>query len=142
MDEKMDEEENAERGAMKPQAPSFDPDDMKKPGGIEKLMAGQKAGKPAMVFVTVLTKDRAGTDDFAAKSRAILKEANGMDATPYVIEDDKILFSITDGSQGYKLKTILLTLPEVAEFEWDQQKTPGPAKAEYDKKNPPKPEPS
>ena len=30
-----------------------------------------------------------------------------------------------DVVSGFKLRDILLTLPEVAEFEWNQQKTPG-----------------
>merc|ERR1712146_297965 len=131
-------EEEEEQEARKPPMPSFDPESLKAPGGVDKLMASQKAGKPAMVFVTVDTKNRAETDEFAGKSRAMLKEANGLDAQAYVIEDDKLLFSITDGSQGYKLRDILLTFPEVAEFEWDQQKTPGKAKERYEKKNPPK----
>ena len=32
-----------------------------------------------------------------------------------------------DVVSGLKLRDILLTLPEVAEIEWNQQKTPGPA---------------
>merc|ERR1711871_158488 len=71
--DKQDKEEMDER--QKPAStPSFDPDSLKQPGGMERLMASQKAGKPAMVFVTVLTKNKQETEDFAGKSRAILKE--------------------------------------------------------------------
>merc|ERR1712216_970749 len=106
--DKMYKEEEDARMSNQPAMPSLDPENLKQPGAVEKLMASQKAGKPAMVFVTVNTKNRAETDDFAGKSRALLKEANGVDAQAYVIEDDKLLFSIQDGSQGYKLKEILL----------------------------------
>lgn len=138
--DKMVQDEEEEREASKPQPPSFDPESLKDPGAVNKLMASQKAGKPAMVFVTVDTKSREETEEFAGKSRAILKEANGLEAQSYVIEDDKLLYSITDGAIGYKLKEILLSLPEVVEFEWDQQKTPGKAKESYSKRNPKKDE--
>merc|ERR1712216_692850 len=132
--DKMMQDEEEERQANAPQQKPFDPDSLSKPGAIDELMAGQKAGKPAMMFVTVDTKDREETEAFAGKSRSILKEANGLEAQSYVIEDDKLLFSITDGSKGFKLRDILLSLPEVVEFEWDQQKSPGKAKEKYEKK--------
>ena len=76
--------------------------------------------------------------DSLHRSRSLLKDANGIDCQAYVIEDDKVLYSVMDGSQGFKLQEIILSMSEVAEFEWDQQKTPGPAKAAYDAKHPPK----
>merc|ERR1711906_104089 len=87
-----------------------------------------------MMFVTVDAGSRSKCDEFAAKSRTILKDANGLNAQAYVIEDDKILYSIMDGRHGFKLKEILLTMPEVVEFEWDQQKSPGLAYDAYHKR--------
>eukprot|EP00658_Telonema_sp_P-2_P004134 TRINITY_DN11550_c0_g1_i5.p1 TRINITY_DN11550_c0_g1~~TRINITY_DN11550_c0_g1_i5.p1 ORF type:complete len:183 (-),score=57.98 TRINITY_DN11550_c0_g1_i5:239-787(-) len=133
-EERMQEEEEEERRSKDPGPISFDPSQPMDPASVQRMMAGSKAGKPAMMFVTVLTDSRKETDELAASSRSILKDANGVQAQAYVIEDDKILYSLEDGAQGLKLKDVLLTLPQVVEFEWDQQKTPGPAKAEYDRK--------
>merc|ERR1711865_90740 len=114
------EEEDEERKANAPPPMSFNPNDgPMKPEQMQGLMAGQKAGKAAMVFVTIHpSPDRKTADDFAALSRSVLKDGNGLHAQAYVIED---------GKDGFRLRDILLTLPLVAEFEWDQQKTPGPA---------------
>merc|ERR1712054_233037 len=129
------EEEEEERKANMPPMEPFDPSKMNSdPNAMQRLMAQSKAGKAAMMFVTVDVDTRKQCDEFAARSRSMLKDANGVDAQAYVIEDDKILYSIMDGRHGFKIKEILLTMPEVAEFEWDQQKTPGKAKAVYDKK--------
>merc|ERR1712166_741362 len=136
--DKMDKDEEEEAEAAKPPMPDFDPANMNA-GTMDKIMAGQKSGKPAMVFVTVDTKDREATEKFAQSSRGLLKEANGIDAQSYVIEDDKILYSITDGAKGYKMKDILLSLPEVADFEWDSANTPGKAKESHAKKKKNKP---
>merc|ERR1711865_933287 len=88
----------------------------------------EEEDKAAMVFVTIHpSPDRKTADDFAALSRSVLKDGNGLHAQAYVIEDNKVLYSLTDGKDGFRLRDILLTLPLVAEFEWDQQKTPGPA---------------
>merc|ERR1712166_412037 len=133
-EEKMRDEEEAERKANMPEPVPFDAAKLNgNPEMIQQMMSGQKAGKPAMMFVTVVTKDRAATDKWAGVARSILKDANGVDCQSYVIEDDKVLFSCMDGSQGFKLKAIVLGMSEVAEFEWDNAKSPGPAKEEYDK---------
>jgi len=136
--DKMDKDEEEEAAAAQPPVPDFDPANMNA-GTMDKILAGQKSGKPAMVFVTVDTKDREATEKFAQSSRGLLKEANGIEAQSYVIEDDKILYSITDGAKGYKMKDILLSLPEVADFEWDSANTPGKAKESYEKKKKNKP---
>lgn len=122
--------------ANMPKPAAFDPTKMAgDPDAMKSMMAQSKAGKAAMVFVTIDTDTRKEADDFAAMSRSLLKDGNGMNAQAYVIEDDKVLFSIMNGADGYKLKDIVLTLPQVAEFEWDQQKTPGPAYASWKKKS-------
>merc|ERR1711965_38041 len=138
-EERLFKEEEEEREARKPPMPSMDPESLKQPGAVEAMMAAQKGGKMAMIFVTVLSESREKTEEYGAKFRGILKEANGVDAAPYTIEDDKQLWTLQDGHLGMKLIKILQTMPEVAEIEWDNAKHAGPAKAAYDKKNPPKP---
>merc|ERR1711934_674714 len=114
-EEKLFEEEEAERKANMPEPPAFDPSNLNgNPQAIQQLMASQKAGKAAMMFVTVDVPDRSAADEFAARSRSVLKDANGVNAQAYVSEDDKVLYSVMDGSLGYKLKDIILTMPEVA----------------------------
>ena len=116
----------------------MDPSELSKPGGVQRMMAAQRGGKTTMLFVTVLSDSKTETEKLSGKFRGVLKEANGIDAAPYVIEDDKILFTLMDGHLTDKMMDILLTFPEVAELTLDQAKTPGKAKAAYDKKHPPK----
>ena len=118
--------------------PSMDPAELSKPGAVQQMMAAQRAGKTAMMFVTVDTDSKEETEKLSGKYRGVLKEANGVDAAPYVIEDDKLLFTLMDGHLTDKMQNILLTFPEVAEITLDQQKTPGPAHERYFKKHPPK----
>ena len=92
-----------------------------------------KKGKPAMMFATLdkVKDEKTGqmrertkeeTEEISFRYRNLM-QSNHLDSTPYVIEDNKILFTVHDGSRGYEVKSFLMRQPEVVEFEWDQQKS-------------------
>lgn len=97
-------------------------------------MQATKKGKPGMMFAT-LTKikdEKTGkmrgrtkeeTEEVSFKLKSLMQSGH-LDATPYVIDPGKILWTVQDGSKGYTVKSFLMQQPEVEEFEWDNQKTP------------------
>ena len=67
----------------------MDPAELSKPGAVQQMMAAQRAGKTAMMFVTVDTDSKEETEKLSGKYRGILKEANGVDAAPTTTHFDE-----------------------------------------------------
>mmetsp|Transcript_44894 Transcript_44894/g.105335 ORF Transcript_44894/g.105335 Transcript_44894/m.105335 type:complete len:211 (+) Transcript_44894:81-713(+) len=114
----------------KPPEPSNEPFDPENPMAYIK---GTKKGKPAMMFANlnkikdpstgkyrIRTKEE--TEEVSFKHKSLMQSGH-LDATPYVIDPNKILWTVQDGSDGFEVKEFLMSQPEVEEFEWDQQKT-------------------
>jgi len=114
----------------KPPEPPNIPFDPKNP--MEYVKASKK-GKPAMMFASLdKIKDKKSgemrdrtkeeTEEVAFKHKSLMQSGH-LDGTPYVIDPNKILWTVQDGSKGYQVKHFLMQQPEVVEFEWEQQKT-------------------
>jgi len=101
-----------------------------------RMMGIAKGAEAVMIFVTVLTDNRKATDELGVRFHTLLRDANGVDAKPYTVEDNQMLFNLKtyDGHLGTKLHAILLNFPEVVEILWGDQRTPGKAKVAYDAK--------
>mmetsp|Transcript_23756 Transcript_23756/g.59619 ORF Transcript_23756/g.59619 Transcript_23756/m.59619 type:complete len:258 (-) Transcript_23756:114-887(-) len=92
-----------------------------------------KKGKPAMMFATLneikdektgkmRNRTKAETEEVSFRHKNLMQSGH-LDTTPYVIEDNQILWTVHDGSRGYEVKSFLMRQPEVKQFDWDQQKT-------------------
>jgi len=111
-----------------PEAPNIDFD----PKNPMEYVQASKKGKPAMMFATLnqikdpkdgkmRDRDKPETEEIAFKHKSLMQSGH-LDATPYVIDPNKILWTVQDGSKGFEVKNFLMRQPEVVEFDWDQQK--------------------
>jgi len=111
-----------------PEAPNVDFD----PQNPMEYVQASKKGKPAMMFATLdkmkdpkdgkmRDRDKPETEEIAFKHKSLMQSGH-LDATPYVIDPNKILWTVQDGSKGFEVKNFLMRQPEVVEFDWDQQK--------------------
>jgi len=113
------------------------------PQNPQAFMEASKKGKPAMMFATLnkikdektgkmRERDKPETEEVAFRHKSLMQSGH-LDATPYVIDPNKILWTVHDGSKGFEVKNFLMLQEEVEEFEWDQQKE---TKASWRSKNP------
>mmetsp|Transcript_45542 Transcript_45542/g.143038 ORF Transcript_45542/g.143038 Transcript_45542/m.143038 type:complete len:202 (+) Transcript_45542:23-628(+) len=138
--------ERLEREAEGPGEPWKPPEPPKvqfDPKNPMEYMQASKKGKPAMMFATLdkikdpktgewRERDKAETEELAFRHKSLMQSGH-LEATPYVIDPNKILWTVQDGSKGYEVKKFLMEQPEVEEFEWDQKKT---TKASWNKEKP------
>jgi len=112
-----------------PPAPNVEFD----PTNPMKYIQASKKGKPAMMFASLdkITDSKTGekrdrtkeeTEEIAFKHKSLMQSGH-LEATPYVIDPNKILWTVQDGEKGFEIQKFLMGQPEVEEFEWDQQKT-------------------
>jgi len=131
-------EEEEEYAFKPPQKKGLDMNAINKAQGNPKKMQelvaeSQVSSGPAMMFATVdyegCCEVKSKTEELASKWAAML-HSSGMDATPYVIENDMILFSTQAGLHAREIMEFALAQPECVAVEWNQQRTPGPAETE------------
>merc|ERR1712216_1020842 len=77
-------------------------------------------------------RDKPETEEVAFRHKSLMQSGH-LDATPYVIDPNKILWTVHDGSKGFEVKNFLMLQEEGEEFGWDQQKE---TKASWRSKNP------
>mmetsp|Transcript_22463 Transcript_22463/g.52127 ORF Transcript_22463/g.52127 Transcript_22463/m.52127 type:complete len:225 (+) Transcript_22463:40-714(+) len=126
-------EQEADNEGQEPWKPPEPPAIEFDPSNPLAYIKASKKGKPAMMFATLteIKDEKSGemrnrtkeeTEEVSFRHKNLMQSGH-LDATPYVIENNQILWTVHDGSRGYEVKSFLMRQPEVKEFTWDQQKT-------------------
>ncbi|KAL1503868.1 hypothetical protein AB1Y20_012332 [Prymnesium parvum] len=102
----------------------------KDPQKVKELVAeGQVSTGPAMMFATLDYEgccEKKKTEAHATRWASLLR-ASGLEATTYVIEEDKVLFSTQAGLHAHEIRDFVTKQAECVAVEWNQVRTPGPA---------------
>jgi hypothetical protein len=101
---------------QEPKPMKFDPSNM------QNFMRQSKAGKAAMIFSNLkgkLSKEK--TEEVAFRWKNLLMTV-GVEASPYVIENSQILWTVMNGAKGFDILDFAMQQPETELVEWENTK--------------------